>query len=394
MVLTSGTKLGPYEILAPLGAGGMGEVYKARDKRLNRLVAIKILRSDLVPHANLAERFIREAKSASALNHPNIVSIYDVFQHEGVDCLVMEYVTGATLQALIPRAGMRWKEALRIAVQVADGLRRAHSAGIIHRDIKPSNVMVPDGGPVKILDFGLATLSAAGLTGDDATLTARPLTKEGAVVGTISYMSPEQAQGKSVDARSDIFSFGGMLYEMLTGRPAFKEDSALGTLAAILHNDPKPLASPDVPQPLLRVLSRCLQKKTEDRWQDIGDVKQLLEDVVKDCEAPADAQSGPRGAAASRARRFFWLAIAAAFAFGAFLAYYIPQLWPGSGASSRADNDAVLRMLTTDGGLTGYPAISRDGKFVAFASDRSKENNLDIWVQQIGGGGEPIRLTS
>jgi eukaryotic-like serine/threonine-protein kinase len=394
MVLTSGTKLGPYEILAPLGAGGMGEVYKARDKRLNRVVAIKILRSDFVPHANLAERFIREAKSASALNHPNIVSIYDVFQHEGVDCLVMEYVTGATLQALIPRAGMRWKEALRIAVQVADGLRRAHSAGIIHRDIKPSNVMVPDGGPVKILDFGLATLSAAGLTGDDATLTARPLTKEGAVVGTISYMSPEQAQGKSVDARSDIFSFGSMLYEMLTGRPAFKEDSDVGTLAAILHNDPPPpLASPGVPQPLVRVLFRCLQKKPEDRWQDIGDVKQLLEDIVKDCEAPADAQSGTRGPTASRARQFLWPAIAASCAVGALLAYYIPQLWPGSGSSSRAHKDVVFRMLTTDGGLTGYPAISRDGKFVAFASDRSQGNNLDIWVQQIGGG-EPIRLTS
>src|SRR5450631_2472445 len=191
MLLTSGTKLGPYEILAPLGAGGMGEVYKARDKRLNRVVAIKILRSDFVPHANLAERFIREAKSASALNHPNIVSIYDVFQHEGVDCLVMEYVTGATLQALIPRAGMRWKEALRIAVQVADGLRRAHSAGIIHRDIKPSNVMVPDGGPVKILDFGLAKLFESEFpAGDDATRTSAPVTQEGLVVGTVSYMSP------------------------------------------------------------------------------------------------------------------------------------------------------------------------------------------------------------
>jgi len=364
----------------------MGEVYKARDKRLNRVVAIKVLRSDSAPNASLAERFIREAKSASSLNHPNIVSIYDVFRHEDVDCLVMEYITGATLQALIPRTGMRWKEAVRIAVQVADGLRRAHSAGIIHRDIKPSNVMVTDGGPVKILDFGLATLSASAvLTGDDATLTSSPLTKEGEVVGTVSYMSPEQAQGKPVDARSDIFSFGSMLYEMLTGRPAFKEDSAVGTLAAILHNNPTPLASPDVPQPLLRVLSRCLQKKPEDRWQDIGDVKRLLEDVVKDCEAPADPRS-----AGSRGRQFLWPAIAASFAFGALLAYYIPRLWPGSGASSRADSDVVLRMLTTDGGLTGYPAISRDGKFVAFASDRSKENNLDIWVQQIGGGGTPF----
>lgn len=242
MAFTAGTKLGPYEILTPLGAGGMGEVYKARDKRLNRVVAIKVLRSDCVPKAGLAERFLREAKSASALNHPNIVSIYDVFRHEDMDCLVMEYINGSTLQALIPRGGMRWKEALRISAQVADALRRAHAAGIIHRDIKPSNVMVPDGGPVKILDFGLATFAApAGVTDDGTTLSTGPLTAEGMVVGTISYMSPEQAQGKPEDSRSDIFSFGSMLYEMLAGRPAFKEDSTTGTLAAILHNDPKPL---------------------------------------------------------------------------------------------------------------------------------------------------------
>src|SRR5260370_14624285 len=156
MTLTSGTRLGPYEILAPLGAGGMGEVYKAHDKRLNRVVAIKVLRSDSAPNASLAERFVREAKSASALNHPNIVSIYDVFRHEDVDCLVMEYVTGATLQALIPRTGMRWREAVRIALQVADGLRRAPSAGTLHRDIKPSNAIVPDRGPAKIPHFVLA----------------------------------------------------------------------------------------------------------------------------------------------------------------------------------------------------------------------------------------------
>src|SRR5260370_31240351 len=161
MALTSGTKLGPYEILAPLGAGGMGQCYKACDKRLNRVVAIKVLRSDSAPNASLAERFVREAKSASALNHPNIVSIYDVFRHEDVDCLVMEYVTGATLQALIPRTGMRWRGAVSITRHVADGLRRAHSAGIIHRDIKPSTVMVPAARPAKIPDFRLAPAPAS-----------------------------------------------------------------------------------------------------------------------------------------------------------------------------------------------------------------------------------------
>lgn len=384
--------LGNYQVLDTLGSGGMGEVYKARDMRLNRPVAIKVLRNDLAPDARSTQRFIQEAKSASALNHPNIVTIYDVFQNEGMDCLVMEYVAGKTLQALIPREGMRWKEALRIAVQVAEGLRKAHSAGIIHRDIKPSNVMVPPDGPVKILDFGLAKLSESQFpAGDDATRTSGPVTQEGVVVGTVSYMSPEQAQGRPVDSRSDIFSFGSTLYEMLTGRRAFQEDSAVATLAAILHNDPAPPASPGVPRALLRILFKCLQKKPEDRWQDIGDVKQLLEDVAKDSEAPADAQSNPQTANASRARRFGWLAVAACAA-GALLAYFIPRLWPGAGPS-RAPTNAVLRMLTADGGLSGYPAISRDGKFVAFASDRAKEDNLDIWVQQIGGR-DPIRLTN
>lgn len=388
--------LGNYQILDTLGSGGMGEVYKARDTRLNRLVAIKVLRNDLAANASHTQRFIQEAKSASALNHQNIVTIYDVFQYEGMDCLVMEYIAGKTLHALIPREGMRWNEALRIAAQVAEGLRKAHSAGIIHRDIKPSNVMVPADGPVKILDFGLAKLTESEvLTGDDATRTAGPVTQEGAVVGTVSYMSPEQAQGRPVDSRSDIFSFGSMLYEMLTGRRAFQEDSVVGTLAAILHNDAAPPASPGVPRALLRVLFKCLQKKPEDRWQDMGDVKQLLEDVAKDNETTApslgDAQSSRQTAGAQRARAFGWPAMAAACTAGAILAYTAFRLLPGTG-TSRAANGAVLRMLTADGGLTGYPAISRDGKLVAFASDRAKEDNLDIWVQQIGGR-DPIRLT-
>jgi Tol biopolymer transport system component len=192
-------------------------------------------------------------------------------------------------------------------------------------------------------------------------------------------MSPEQARGKPVDTRSDIFSFGSMLYEMLAGRRAFNEDSSAGTLAAILHNDPAPPTAPGVPRALLRILTKCLQKKPEDRWQDIGDVKQLLQDVANDDESAA--------AAPVRKRHFVWPAIIAACATGALLGYYMPRLWPGK------SNGEVLRMLTADGGLTGYPAISRDGKFVAFASDRAKEDNLDIWIQQIGGR-DPIRLTT
>ncbi len=371
--------LGNYEVLDTLGSGGMGDVYKARDTRLNRLVAIKVLRNDQA-------RFIQEAKSASALNHPNIVTIYDVFECDGMDCLVMEYIAGRTLQALIPREGMRWNEALRIAVQVAEGLRKAHSAGIVHRDIKPSNVMAPDDGPVKILDFGLAKRSEReAMTGDDETRTVGPVTQAGVVVGTVAYMSPEQAQGKPVDSRSDIFSFGSMLYEMLTGRRAFEQDSAVGTLAAILHNDPAPPTSPAVPRQLVRVLFKCLQKKPEDRWQDMSDVKQLLEDVAKDYETPA----APVDGRARRASPYRWAVVTVALLAGGLAAYFTFRLLPGT---SGAQSGAVLRMLTADGGLTGYPALSRDGRLVAFASDRGQEDNLDIWVQQIGGR-EPIRLT-
>ena len=367
-------------------------MYKSRDTRLNRLVAIKVLRRDLVASNSRKQRFIQEAKSASALNHPNIITIYDIFEFEGMDCLVMEYIAGKTLHQLIPRQGMRVNDALRIAIQVAEGLRKAHSAGIVHRDIKPSNVMVPADGPVKILDFGLAKLAEPeAVTGDDTTCTAGPVTEDGVVMGTVNYMSPEQAQGRPVDSRSDVFSFGSVLYEMLTGRRAFQEDSAVGTLAAILHNEPVPLASAGLPRALSRTLFRCLQKNPEDRWQNIGDVKQLLEDAAKDCESNAGRQSGPLTAGAGRARRFGWLAVAAGCAAGALAAYTVLRFLPSAGASAGTQS-AVLHMVTADSGLTGYPAISRDGKLIAFASDRAKEDNLDIWVQQVGGRA-PIRLT-
>lgn len=387
----TGRTLGNYQVLETLGAGGMGEVYKARDTRLNRFVAIKVLRNDLVANTNRKQRFIQEAKSASALSHPNIVAIYDIFQHEGIDCLVMEYVAGKTLHSLIPRQGMPWSEVVRIGIQVAEGLRRAHAAGIVHRDIKPSNVMVSADGPVKILDFGLAKLTESDLAENDSTRTAGPVTEEGAVMGTVFYMSPEQAQGKPVDSRSDVFSFGSLLYEMLTGRHAFQQDSTVGTLAAILHTEPPPPAAPGVPRALLRILFRCLQKSPEDRWQNMADVKQLLEDVSKDSEPlPAEPQAGTPSVRSERPRRFGWPALLAAVVTGAAV-YLLFRFLPVQDASMARSN-AVLRMITADAGLTGYPAISRDGKLIAFASDRAKEDNLDIWVEQIGGR-DPIRLT-
>jgi Tol biopolymer transport system component/predicted Ser/Thr protein kinase len=386
----TGDTLGNYRVLEKLGSGGMGDVYKARDTRLDRLVAIKVLRNDLVANASRKQRFIQEAKSASALNHANIVAIYDIFQSGGVDCLVMEYIAGKTLHELIPRQGMPVPEVLRIAAQVAEGLHKAHSAGIVHRDLKPSNVMVPSDGPVKIVDFGLAKLTDSEISEDDSTRTAGFITQEGAVVGTVSYMSPEQAQGRAVDARSDIFSFGSLLYEMITGRHAFRQDSTLGTMAAILHTEPAPMNSPGVPAALARILARCLRKNPEKRWQDMADVKQLLEDVAADGERTIETPS-KMYAGAAHSRGFRWPAMLAACLAGALTLYLTERLLP-AGKSSAGLPGAVMHEVTADNGLTGYPAISRDGKLIAFASDRANEDNLDIWVQQIGGR-DPIRLT-
>src|SRR5688572_27241790 len=237
-------QLGPYELGARLGAGGMGEVFKARDPRLNRFVAIKFLQP---AHAH---RFVREAQAASALNHPNIITIHDVANDGTRDYLVMEYVAGKTLDALIPRGGMRLGELLKSAIQIADGLSAAHSAGIVHRDLKPSNIMVSESGLVKVLDFGLARSTEPSET------TGQGLTETIEVVGTPGYMSPEQIENGPVDTRSDIFSFGAVLYEMMTGRRAFESTSAL------LSGEPRPFndASADLPKELQRIVLRCLRK--------------------------------------------------------------------------------------------------------------------------------------
>ena len=215
-----GKTLGHYQITEKLGEGGMGVVYKARDTHLDRFVAFKVLASEKVADPDRKRRFVQEAKAASALNHPNIIHVYDIDQADGTDFIAMEYVEGRTLAQLIPRRGMQLGEALKYAVQIADALARAHGAGIIHRDLKPSNIMVDEHGLVRVLDFGLAKLTeAAPSGGDETTRTAEATTEKGTIVGTTAYMSPEQAAGRKVDARSDIFSFGSVLYEMVTGRP-------------------------------------------------------------------------------------------------------------------------------------------------------------------------------
>ena len=234
-----------YRILEKLGAGGMGVVWKARDTRLDRFVALKFLPAAKMSDPERKRRFVQEARAASALNHPNIITIYDIDQADGADFIAMEFLPGKALEQVIPRKGLRLNEALQYAIQVADALAAAHAAGIVHRDLKPGNVMVTENGCAKVLDFGLAKLIERGGVSELArteTLAEAPKTEEGMVVGTVSYMSPEQAEGKKVDARTDIFSFGAMLYEMITGRRAFAGDSILSILSAILRDEPKPAA--------------------------------------------------------------------------------------------------------------------------------------------------------
>jgi serine/threonine protein kinase len=279
-----------YQILEKLGAGGMGEIYKAQDTRLNRTVAIKVLLGANSGDAELRRRFIQEAQAASSLNHPNIITIYDIisldsngpviagqFTGRVGEFMVMEFVNGKTLIDLIPPGGMGSSTVLQYAVQIADGLNAAHAAGIVHRDLKPGNIMATPQGLIKILDFGLAKLaSPAAVSLSDVTQSVMPapLTVQGAIVGTVSYMSPEQAQGTKVDARSDIFSFGCVLYEMVTGHKAFEAESTLMTLTAILRDEPRPIPelARGVPAELVQVIHRSLRKAPGDRWQSMRDV--------------------------------------------------------------------------------------------------------------------------
>src|SRR5437868_6450359 len=274
--LSPGRRFGAYEILSPLGAGGMGEVYRARDSRLGREVAVKILPGNLDPDRKRVERFEQEARSASALNHPNIMTIYELGQVDTTCYIAMELVEGEAVRELLAAGSIPLSKVIQIAAQVADGLAKAHEAGIVHRDLKPENLMVSHDGLVKILDFGLAKL--APLTGSESVGTRTVHTLPGTIMGTLEYMSPEQASGRPVDFRSDQFSFGSVLYEMLTGRPAFRRSSTAEALAAILRDHLEPINSlnPEVPAPLCWVVERCLNKKPEQRYASTRDLARDL----------------------------------------------------------------------------------------------------------------------
>jgi serine/threonine protein kinase/Tol biopolymer transport system component len=404
-----GQTLAHYEILEPLGEGGMGVVYKARDTRLDRLVAIKVLPADRVADDKSKRRFMQEAKAASALNHPNIVTIYGIDHARDVDFIAMEYMAGRPLSHLIPLEGLPLRAVLRYAIQIADALVAAHAAGIVHRDLKPGNVIVTESGAVKVLDFGLAKLvepvsldgsgSGSTMMGSSGTHTGagvpHPLTATGMIMGTLAYMSPEQAEGKPVDSRSDIFSFGAMLYEMVTGRKAFAGASAVSAITAILRDEP-PSASTIVnglPSELERIIVRCLRKDPSRRYQHIDDVKVALEELKDESEsgmlrtaaAPDLPQTKPRAH-----RRSIWLAAGVALIMIAALA----AAWLLRRAPAPAsDPELTTASLTTDPGIEDFPTFSPNGGQVAYMWNGPSQDNFDIYVRVVGGGA-PLRLTS
>jgi eukaryotic-like serine/threonine-protein kinase len=385
VTLNSGTKLGPYEIVSLLGAGGMGEVYKARDTRLGREVAIKVLPPELSEDPERRNRFEQEARSASALNHPNIVTVYDIGSHDGTIYIAMELVEGSSLRELVTGGALALRKLLDIAVQMAEGLAKAHGAGIVHRDLKPENVMVSKDGFVKILDFGLAKLveaSAEELT--QMPTAVEPATRPGTVLGTVGYMSPEQASGQSVDFRSDQFSFASILYEMAAGRRAFQRATAVETMSAIIREDPEPIAQANshAPAPLRWIVERCLAKSPEERYASTRDLARELASVRDHIsEISVAAEVGIASGISRRSGRSPWgfpvVVGAAGLLLGAGLALLLhrpSELEP-----------TELRYLTYSG-HDRAPTISPDGRMIAFSSDR--DGTRRIWLKQIAGGGE------
>ena len=340
MTLPSGTKLGPYEILAALGAGGMGEVYRARDTRLERDVAVKVLPAILSSDPSLRQRLEREAKAVSKLNHPHICTLHDIGHQDGVDFLVMELVEGETLEQRLLKGSLSPDQTLRYATQIAGALAKAHKLAIVHRDLKPSNVMLTKTG-AKLMDFGLAKQSgpaplAAALT--EMTMEQAKLTSEGMLVGTFQYMAPEQLEGKEADPRTDIFSLGELIYEMATGKPAFSGKSRASLIAAILTAEPRPMTNlqPMTPPALERVVKKCLAKDPDERWQSASDLASELNWIVEGGSQAGEAERVPVGR--RRWERAGWV-LAATF--------FLLMQWPPARPGGRQATSARARCIST-----------------------------------------------
>jgi eukaryotic-like serine/threonine-protein kinase len=385
MPLAPGTRLGPYQIVAPLGAGGMGEVYRAQDSRLGRAVAIKVLPQHVAATPEMRARLEREARTISQLNHPHICTLYDIGHHDGTDYLVMELIEGETLAHRLEKGPLPLAEVVTLGRQIAEALDRAHRAGVVHRDLKPGNVMLTKG-VAKLMDFGLAR--ATGLAEDSAggsmasTMAnppTTPLTAEGTIVGTFQYMAPEQLEGKEADARSDIWALGCVLYELATGARAFVGESRASLIAAIMTGEPRPILDlrPVTPPSLERLIKRCLRKDPDDRLQSARDLAFTLDLVAGD---------GPRAAAGGRARRMSpWLqaAVAGLIAMAGFVIGRLTT--PPSGESS-------IRVSTLSQGTRDVePAVSPDGRLIAFHAVR--QNTQGLWLMDMVTRSE-VKLTS
>jgi len=383
-----GRTLAHYKIQEKIGSGGMGDVYLAEDTKLDRKVALKVLPPELADDEERRARFQREAKAIAALDHPNIVQVFSVEDAEGTHFITMQLVHGKTLTELLPKNGFTLSKFFEIAIPLADGVAAAHREGIAHRDLKPDNIMLSDDGRVKVLDFGLAK-SATGLVASDAESAAptEAKTAEGVIVGTLQYMSPEQAQGKAVDERSDIFSLGVVLYEMLTGRRPFRGENPTEILSSIIKDSPKSTSElePSIPRDLSKLVRRCLAKHPDRRLQSALDLRNELEETKQDVDsgvAFADVQ--PRRLRTSRRMLLLAGALIAIAAVASFI-WFAKSREP---SGPRLSN-AVL--VTSGGGVEDWPTWSPDGGRIAYHSDQ--DGNPDIWVTQVSGG-PPVNLTS
>ncbi|MGA1988634.1 MAG: protein kinase [Candidatus Sulfotelmatobacter sp.] len=381
MALTSGTKLGPYEIVSPIGAGGMGEVYRARDTRLGRDVAIKVLTEALAHDADRLRRFEQEARTIAALNHPNILGIHDIGTHDGAPFLVSEFLEGVTLRDKLVSGPLPERRAIEYALGIAQGIAAAHEKGIVHRDLKPENVFVTRDGRIKVLDFGLAKLVRPEESREAAVTLTSPPTLPGMVLGTVGYMSPEQVRGEPCDARSDIFSFGAVLYEMLTGKRAFKRETSAETMTAILREEPQPLndAGWQGPPELQRILARCLEKNVERRFQSASDLAFAIESLSGTSLGTSAGTATARSVPLPKSRQP-WLpwVIAAALLMGtAVWETFRPAAAPAN-PLEKAHFTRVTDFKSVEA------AISPDGRFVAFVSDH--DGPFDVWLTQVGTG--------
>jgi eukaryotic-like serine/threonine-protein kinase len=383
MALAAGTKLGPYEIQSLLGTGGMGEVYHATQSSLRRQVAIKVLSPEFASDPDRLQRFEQEARSASALNHPNIISIYDVGCESANSYIAMEFVDGKTLRGLLEAGPIPIKKSLQIVAQIADGLAKAHAAGIVHRDVKPENVMVTRDGFVKILDFGLAKLTRPDPEGRESTVAGFNSTQLGMVLGTVGYMSPEQVRGLTADARSDIFSLGATCYEMISGKRAFQGATAADTMSAILKEEPVQLSTSvhNLPPAFGRIVHRCLEKDPGDRFQSARDLAFNLEMLSRDESSPAVPMS-----VGKVSRKVSPLMVAVAVVLAAAAGFVAARI------IERTENrlPVGLRRLTDFVGMEESPALSPDGKSVAFTADLG--GRRQVWVRLLSAGA-PLQIT-